>query len=82
MGLSVGATLPEKDKEILRSQHKQSELTGSSTLKAHPAHDVIKTLLHRRFNVLTFFSYKDFVCLYMEIICPNTVKYGTVFRRF
>ena len=28
------------------------------------------------------FPYTVFVCLYMEIVCPNTVKYGTVFRRF
>ena len=28
------------------------------------------------------FPYIVFVCLYMEVICPNTVKYGTVFRRF
>ena len=27
------------------------------------------------------FPYTVFVCLYMEIICPNTVKYETVFRR-
>ena len=28
------------------------------------------------------FPYTVFVCLYMEVICPKTVKYGTVFRRF
>ena len=28
------------------------------------------------------FLYMVFVCLYMEVICPNTVKYGIVFRRF
>ena len=30
------------------------------------------------------FPYTVFVCLwlYMEIVCPNTVKYRTVFRRF
>ena len=28
------------------------------------------------------FLYMVFVWLYMEVICPNTVKYGIVFRRF
>ena len=28
------------------------------------------------------FLYTVFVCLYIEIFCPNSVKYGTVFRRF
>ena len=28
------------------------------------------------------FSCIWFGCLYMEVICPNTVKYGIVFKRF
>ena len=40
------------------------------------------SLPEKRLIKILIFPYTVFVCLYMEVICPNTVKYGTVFRRF
>ena len=65
------------------SEHRQRcRLLGRISFYEY-AHDVHRNLCMKNAWIRSFiFPYTIFVCLYMEIICPNTVKYGTVFRRF